>query len=158
MMKWFPLQRSLKELMIKGKNYLPRSCRYLFIVYHHLQHRMKRQSKVNVNNWIDFWFKGGERHPTPKKQVKKGLHPKRSQNPSGHILDRGPWKDTEHAALFDLQVPEDLKKEIHLAAFLLAGFVYLFFLLKTWVAFILILLRFLVSWLVVKFLALPFLF
>ena len=66
---------------------------------------MKKQSKVNVNNWIAFWFKGDERHPTPKKQAKKGLHQKPSQNPLGLILDRGPWKEKEHAALFDLQVP-----------------------------------------------------
>ena len=79
---------------------------------------MKKQSKVNVNNWIAFWFKEDERHPSPKKQAKKGLHPKCSQNPSGLILDRGPQKDKEHTALFDLQVPKDLKKETYLVAFL----------------------------------------
>uniref|UniRef100_A0A7N2MVQ0 Aminotransferase-like plant mobile domain-containing protein n=1 Tax=Quercus lobata TaxID=97700 RepID=A0A7N2MVQ0_QUELO len=98
-----PTAKELEGVDDQGKNYLPQSCHYLFIVYHHLQHQMKKQSKVNVNNWIAFWFKGDERYPTPKKQAKKGLHPKRSQNPSGLILDRGPWKDKEHAALFDLQ-------------------------------------------------------
>ena len=97
-----PTAKELEGVDDQGKNYLPRSCRYLFIVYHRLQHRMKRQSKVNVNNWIAFWFKGDERHPTPKKQLKKGPHPKCSQNPSGLILDRRPWKDKEHTALFDL--------------------------------------------------------
>ena len=62
---------------------------------------------------------------TLKKQVKKGLHPKRSQNTSSLILDRGPWTNKEHMALFDLQVPNDLKEETYLAA-LLACWLYVF--------------------------------
>ena len=76
-----PTAKELEGVDDQGKNYLPRSCHYLFIVYHHLQHRMKKQSKVNVNNWIAFWFKGDERHPTPKKQAKKRT-PSKTQSKS----------------------------------------------------------------------------
>ena len=86
---------------------------------------MKKQSKVSVNNWIAFCFRGDGRNPTLNKQVKKGLHPKRSQIPSSLILDRGPWTNKEHMALFDLQVPNDLKEETYLAA-LLACWLYVF--------------------------------
>ena len=32
----------------QGRPYLPYSCHYLFMAYHHLQNRLKRQGKVSI--------------------------------------------------------------------------------------------------------------
>lgn len=66
--------KELQEVDGYGQPYLPRSCYYLFMVYHRLQGRMKGQWKVN--EWVIFCFRGDPIYPTPRKQAKKTNLPK----------------------------------------------------------------------------------
>ena len=102
----------------QGQHFLPPSCCYLFLVYLHFQNQIKRQGKVNINDWISLWFRGLSRYKTPRKQAKRIVTPKSSQNPFGMVSERGPWSDEEHMAFVDLQVPNELREETYLAALL----------------------------------------
>nr|POF00329.1 hypothetical protein CFP56_33962 [Quercus suber] len=86
----------------QGRPYLPCSCRYLFLAYHHLQNRLKRQGKV----------------PSFSKPARWITIPKYSQNPLGEINEHGPWSDKEHGIFTDLQVEGDLMEETYLSALL----------------------------------------
>ena len=45
-----PNAQELDEINDQGQPYLPYNYRYLFLLYHHLQNRLKRQGKVSVRD------------------------------------------------------------------------------------------------------------
>lgn len=88
--------RELQKVYGYGQPYLPCSCRYLYIAYHHLQGQMKGHWRVN--DCVIFWFRGDPRYLTPRKQAKNTNVPKHSQNPSGVIREPervGQWSNIE---------------------------------------------------------------
>ena len=113
-----PNVQELDGINDQGQPYLLYSCCYLFMAYHHLQNRLKRQGKVSVRDWITFWFRGNGRYPAPRKLVRRTTIPKCSQNPLGEINEHGLWSDKEHGVFADLQVEGDLKEETYLSALL----------------------------------------
>ena len=113
-----PNAQELDEINDQGQPYLPYNYRYLFLLYHHLQNRLKRQGKVSVRDWITFWYRGNSKYPASRKPARRTTIPKCSQNPSGEINKHGPWSDKEHEVFVDLQVEGDLKEETYLSALL----------------------------------------
>uniref|UniRef100_A0A7N2RBY1 Aminotransferase-like plant mobile domain-containing protein n=2 Tax=Quercus lobata TaxID=97700 RepID=A0A7N2RBY1_QUELO len=113
-----PNAQELDGINDQGRPYLPYSYRYLFLAYHHLQNRLKRQGKVSVHDWITFWYRGNNKYPAPRKPARQTTIPKCSQNPLGEIKEHGPWLDKEHGVFADLQVEGDLKEETYLSALL----------------------------------------
>ena len=104
-----PCVEELTRVDRQGRHFLPHSFRYLFLAYCHLQNQIKRQGKVSINDWISFWFRGPSRYKTPRKQGRRTVPPKSSQNSSGMVNERGPWSDEEHVVFVDLQVLDELK-------------------------------------------------
>ena len=102
----------------QGRPFLPYSCRFLFMAYHHLQNRLKRQGKVSVRDWITFWYRGNGRYSAPRKPARRTTIPKCSQNPFGVINKHGPWSNKEHRVFVNLQVEGDFKEETYLSALL----------------------------------------
>jgi hypothetical protein len=100
--KVVPCVEKLKGVDRQRRHFLPHSCRYLFLAFRHLQNRIKRQGKVNINDWISFWFRGPSRYKTPRKQVRRIVPPKSSKNPSRMVSEHGPWLDEEHMVFVDL--------------------------------------------------------
>ena len=91
----------------------------LFRAYRHLQHSMKGQGRFSVNVWITFWYTMNLRYRYAKKQKKKIVIPKKSQNPSGMIRkEHGPWSDKEHTFFKDLEIRDVLRAKTYLEALL----------------------------------------
>ncbi|KAL0291563.1 UNVERIFIED_CONTAM: hypothetical protein Sradi_7022400 [Sesamum radiatum] len=97
---------------------VPRSCKYLLLAYHHLP---KDLSGVLISDWVRFWFKGPLRYAAPPlRSSRKRVHePKLSRNPSGDVdasnLPRAKDRDEPFTIL---QIPEDIRDETYVAAFL----------------------------------------
>ena len=113
-----PNAQELDGINDQERLYSPYSCRYLFLAYHHLQNRLKKQGKVSVRDWITFWYRGNSKYPARRKPARWTTIPKCSQNPSGEINKHGPWSDKEHKVFVDLQVEGDLKEETYLSTLL----------------------------------------
>ncbi|PIN26510.1 hypothetical protein CDL12_00733 [Handroanthus impetiginosus] len=100
------------------KSFLPRSCKYLFMVYHHLSHD---STGVSASNWITFWFRGPTKYSeTPPRTSRKRLTKSRLlRNPCGNVNISLLSRTEEHEEPFKtLEIEEGVKEETYLAAFL----------------------------------------
>ena len=85
---------SIEEFSAKGKGgepIIPKSCRFLFLLYHKLCKDDKGQ-KVKIASWIQYWYKGSLRYKRPpaKSVRNKKDAPQHTYNPSGEIHESSP--------------------------------------------------------------------
>jgi len=100
---------SSKEL----KNNMQRSCTNLFTAYHLLRWRL--DSKLSIEEWIAFWFRGPIKYQVPMKPDCRSQVPL----PNDISLNIEVWGSNESYAVFDeLGVPRGELTETFLPAFL----------------------------------------
>lgn len=114
-----PNAKELSSMDNRSKPYLPPSCKYLFLAFHTLREKVNSQYMVSVTKWINHWFRGPLKYQKPPaRNPKRVKPPKCSYNPSGFMdLVRG-WSPDEEIFFTNMGIEDNLKQEVHLAAFL----------------------------------------
>lgn len=90
--------------------FIPRSCEYLFVDFHHLKEGTGVNQKVSLRKWTMFWYKKYliYKH-SPLRKDNKFAHLKSTHNPNGVIPEITRWSSDEEVIFSKLKVRSDKK-------------------------------------------------
>nr|XP_034931162.1 uncharacterized protein LOC118061724 [Populus alba] len=112
-----PSADELNEADKKGRSFLPKSCKYLFIAFHKECQTIDGDHVMTLQDWVDFWFRDDLRYKVPF-SVGKSSGSNKTNYPSGSI-DKSRVRFSKFIHPFkELNVPSHIQDEVYLAAFL----------------------------------------
>jgi hypothetical protein len=105
------------NLMKKGRSFLPKSCKYLFIAFHKECQTIDGNHVMTLQDWVDFWFRDDLRYKVPF-SVGNSSGSNKTTYPSGSI-DKSRLHSSKFIHPFkELNVPFHIQDEVYLTAFL----------------------------------------